>query len=278
MTESVRTRLDKSSVLGGLFGCWEALDALLGALPEADWSQPAPLPGWSVHDVVAHLIGTESSLLGIPAPDAEITGVAHVRNDIGAMNERWVHHLGGQPGTALRERFAAVTAERRAVLAAMSDADWNASTPTPAGPDSYGRFMRVRIFDCWMHEQDIRAALHRPPSQADLETAAAGLALDEMAAVMGFVVSKLGRAPEGSRVAIELTGPLARVIRVVVVDGRGRVVDDFGGQAPTVSIRLDGLQFTRIAGGRDDADPAAVELDGDQDVAAGIVAHLNYVI
>ena len=33
---------------------------------------------------------------------------------------------------------------------------------TPAGPDTYGRFMRVRIFDCWMHEQDIRRAVGRP--------------------------------------------------------------------------------------------------------------------
>ena len=33
---------------------------------------------------------------------------------------------------------------------------------TPAGPDTYGRFMRVRDFDCWMHLQDIRDALGQP--------------------------------------------------------------------------------------------------------------------
>ena len=45
---------------------------------------------------------------------------------------------------------------------------------------------------------------------------------------MGFVVGKLGSAPDGSRVAIELTGPLARTIRVDV-DGAAQVVDDSAG-------------------------------------------------
>ena len=94
---------------------------------------------------------------------------------------------------------------------------------------------------------------------------------------MGFVVGKLGKAPDGSRVAIELTGPLARTIRVVV-DGRARLVDDFGGLEPTATIRADGVLFTRLAGGRTDAAPAGVELGGDKDVAARIVEHLNFTI
>ena len=93
---------------------------------------------------------------------------------------------------------------------------------------------------------------------------------------MGYVVGKLGKAPEGSRVAIELTGPLARTIRVAV-DGRAQVVDDFGGQDPTSTIRLDGLLLARLAGGRAD-DTASVELGGDTEVGARIVEHLNFVI
>ena len=89
------------------------------------------------------------------------------------------------------------------------------------------------------------------------------------------MVGKLGKAPDGSRVAIELTGPLARTIRVAV-DGRAQVVDDFGGLDPTSTIRLDGLLFTRLAGGRTDAAAGGVELGGDTEVAARIVEHLNF--
>ena len=161
----------------------------------------------------------------------------------------------------------------------MADDDWNQITATPAGPDTYGRFMRVRVFDCWMHEHDIRDALRRPAADADLDGPASRLALDEVAASMGFVVGKLGGAPDGSRVSIELTGPLQRTMNVAV-EGRGRVVEDFGDAEPTATIRLDGLLFTRLAGGRTTLaqHPDAVSYGGDQAVGQRIVEHLNYVI
>ena len=274
------TELDKSDVLSGLFASWDALDRLTTGLTDEQWQLPTPLPGWNVHAVVSHIIGTESVLQGIatPAPDVDVSALEHVRNDSGAMNECWVRHLSGEPGAELRERFLAVTKDRRELLTEMSEDDWNAVTRTPAGRDSYGRFMRIRVFDCWMHEHDIRDAIGRPVADADLCGPDSRLALDEMAASMGYVVGKLGKAPDGSRIVLELTGPLARTIRVAV-DGRGQVVDDFGGQEPSSTIRLDGLLFTRLAGGRvADAPSGAVELGGDRDVAGRVVTHLNYVI
>jgi uncharacterized protein (TIGR03083 family) len=273
------TELDKSDVLSGLFGTWHSLDGLLTGLSEQQWQTPTPLPGWTVHNVVAHIIGTESVLHGISTPDADIdvSTLAHVRNDVGVANECWVRHFSGESGADLQRRFCTLTADRRRRLTDMSVDDWNAPTLTPVGPDSYGRFMRVRVFDCWMHEHDIRDALNQPASDADLAGSAARLVLDEMATSMGFVVGKLGKAPAGSRVAIELTGPLARTIRVLV-DGRAQLVDDFGGQQPTATIRLDGVQFTRLGGGRAEAGAGGVELSGDKDVASRIVEHLNYTI
>ena len=158
----------------------------------------------------------------------------------------------------------------------MSVEDWNAPTATPVGPESFGRFMRVRLFDCWMHEQDIRDGLDRPSSDAELREPQARLAVDEIAATMGYVVGKLGKAPDGSRVAVELTGPLARTIRVAV-DGRAQFVDGFNGSDATSTIKVDGLLFTRLAGGRCDKS-AGVQFGGDTEVGARIVEHLNFVI
>jgi uncharacterized protein (TIGR03083 family) len=272
------TVLDKADVLSGLFGSWDSLDQLLSGLSEQQWQTPTPLPGWCVHNVVAHIIGTESVLHGLTSPDADFDASAldHVRNDVGVANEAWVRYLGAESGAALLERFRLLTADRRQRLNEMSVDDWNTPIPTPVGMESFGRFMRVRTFDCWMHEQDIRDGLGLPPSDADLSHPAAQLSLDEIAATMGFVVGKLGKAPDGSRVAIELTGPLARTIRVAV-DGRAQVVDDFGGADPTVTIRMDGLVFTRLAGGRTD-DTSGVEVDGDAAAGSSIVEHLNFVI
>ena len=279
-TRSITT-LDKADVLPGLFAVWDSIDALLDGLSESDWRAPTPLPAWCVQAVVSHIIGTESFLEGIPPPppDMDIKTLDHVRNDVGAMNECWVRHLSAESGDSVLERYRAVTDGRRKVLAGMSDDDWNAPTATPAGQDSYGRFMRIRVFDCWMHEQDIREALQRPASDGELEGRASQLALDEIAATMGYVVGKLAKAPDGSRILLELTGPLARRISVNV-NGRARLVDDFDGQEPTATIRLDALQFSRLAGGRPMSPARAqdIELGGDKDVAAQIVEHLNFVI
>ncbi len=272
------TTLDKSAVLEGLFAEWDAIIAMADGLSDTQWQAQTPLPGWTVRDVVAHVIGTESMLQGVGTPEADIdvSTLKHVRNDVGVLNERWVRKLRGISVADLLDKLRTTTDQRREALSALTDDAWNQITATPAGPDTYGRFMRVRAFDCWMHEHDIRDALDRPADDPAGESSR--LALDEMAASMGFVVGKLGGAPDGSRVRIELTGPLRRIINVEI-DGRGRLVDDFE-EPPTATIELDGLLFTRLAGGRTTLaqHPDAVTYGGDEVVGQRIVEHLNYVI
>jgi uncharacterized protein (TIGR03083 family) len=275
------TKLDKPAVLAGLFAVWDDIDRLVAPLEDEQWQAQTPLPEWTVHDVVAHVVGTESMLQGVQTPEADIdvSTLKHVRNDIGVMNECWVRKMRQISAADLLVKLRATTSERRKALSGLSNEAWNDVTMTPAGPDSYGRFMRVRIFDCWMHEHDIRDALGKPASADELVGPASELALDEMAASMGFVVGKLGGAPDGSRVSIELTGPIGRTINVAV-EGRARVVDDFGDDDPTSTIRLDGVLFGRLAGGRTTLDQHADEITygGDEAVGRRVVEHLNYVI
>lgn len=275
------TTLDKSEVLPGLFAVWDSIIALLEGLSEPQWQATSPLPGWDVKAVVSHMIGTELFLAGIavPQPDVDVTALDHVRNDIGVMNECWVRHFSDTPGANVFERFCVVTNDRRKALQNLPDDDWDAPTPTPAGLDTYGRFMRLRVFDCWMHEHDIRETLKRPLPDNEFAGPASQLALDEISATMGFVVGKLAKAPDGSRILFELTGPLARRIHVVV-DGRAQVVDDFGGAEPSATVALDGLQFTRLTGGRpmSFARSPVIECGGDKDLASRIVECLNFVI
>ena len=275
------TRLARANVLLGLFHCWESIDELLSALAIEQWQAPTVLPGWRVRDVVAHLIGTESTLLGIkvPEPDTDLLALPHVHNETGAMNERWVRHFAHRSGRELLERFRIVTDDRRKQLTETTNEEWISITPTPAGPDTYGRFMRIRTFDCWVHEHDIREAVGVRTADDTLAADSAALALDEIAGSMGYVVAKLGGAPNGSRIAIELTGPLKRTIRVAV-DPRGHVVDQFEDGPATCTIRLDGVLFTRLVAGRTTAaeHAAAIELDGDVAVGQQIVDRLKFVI
>lgn len=270
--------LDKDVVLPALYSSWEQLDEVLSALTDEQWQAPSALPGWNVQAVVAHVIGTESFLQGIPVPepDCDVSALPHVHNPIGVMNECWVRHLRDESPQAMIDKFRAITAERRAALAAMPDEAFEQTVPTPVGPDTYTRFMRVRTFDCWLHLHDISGATG--VVAGDGVGPAGEHSLDEIQASLGYIVGKRGKAPDGSRVEIVLTGPLQRTLRVAV-DGRARLVDEFDGPA-TATVTLDGVLFTRLAGGRTTAAEHADELvlGGDVEVAQRVAENLTFVM
>ncbi|MGN6794301.1 MAG: maleylpyruvate isomerase N-terminal domain-containing protein, partial [Streptosporangiaceae bacterium] len=58
MTCSDQAAAEKSRVVELLGQEWAAIGDLLTGLSDEDWSRAA-LPGWDVHDVLAHIIGTE---------------------------------------------------------------------------------------------------------------------------------------------------------------------------------------------------------------------------
>uniref|UniRef100_UPI0005852AA6 maleylpyruvate isomerase N-terminal domain-containing protein n=1 Tax=Nocardia araoensis TaxID=228600 RepID=UPI0005852AA6 len=162
MTET----FDRTALIDLLSRQWEAIDALVAPLDEQRWRTPSALPGWTVFDIVAHVIGTESWLLGDrpPAHDptrakTDVRTLPYVRNETAVLNEIWVDRLRPLPGARLLELYRDVVDRRRAALAAMGDAEWEKETISPIGQVTYGRFMRVRLFDCWMHELDIADAL-----------------------------------------------------------------------------------------------------------------------
>ena len=273
------TIVDQDDVLAGLVEVWTRLDELLDGLSDDEWARPTPLPGWSVKDVVAHMIGTESMLLGDATPNVEVGAAPHVRNDIGRVNEVWVVSMADVPPADVLATFRGHTARRLDALRDMEAGAWNAEGFTPAGNDTYGRFMRIRVFDCWLHEQDIRDAVSRPGGEVGTSVE---LALDEAASVMGFVVGKRAAAPPGSRVAFDLTGPTARRIFVEVGTGerpRATVVDELSAP-PTVALWMPTGVFVRLAGGR--IDPSTVrdeiDLEGDPELGERLIANLAFTI
>jgi len=271
----VTTSVPKDRIVDALAEEFTALETLIADLDEQDWSAPTPCPGWDVRANVAHVIGTESMLAGVKAPAVEIdrATATHVRNDIGGFNEVWVEALRTTPPEELVDRFRQITGARLDALRSMDQAAWDAKGFTPAGQDTYGRFMRIRVFDCWMHEQDMRDGLGRPGHDSGL---AVEVALDEMVASMGFVVGKQAGAPEGTAVTFELTGDSGRTFHVVV-RGRATVVDELDSPA-TTTLKMPVGVFSRLGGGRSGADASSVTVQGDEALGATIVERLAYTI
>ncbi|NUP29921.1 MAG: maleylpyruvate isomerase family mycothiol-dependent enzyme [Nocardia sp.] len=273
---------DRTEITTLLSEQFDALAALVDGLDEDRWRTPSPLPGWTVFDVLSHVIGTESLLLGdkppardAQAPDIDVQTLPHVRNEIGALNEIWVQRLRPRPGTELLDLYREVTDRRRAALAAMDDASWTAPSPSPIGEVPYARFMRVRLFDCWMHELDIADVLG---SEVDEGGARGELAFAEFAYSLPRVVAKRGKAPAGSLITLELTGPLARTLHIEVADRAG-YVDTPAGE-PTVTLGLDSGLLVRLGGGRVDAEAALdrITFRGDAELGRRVVRNLAFTI
>lgn len=252
---------------------WAAIDELCASLSETEWKTASPCPGWSVQDCVAHVVGTESMLLQRPTPDLAAEMGPHVLNDIGRANELWVEAWRHSPGTELLAAFREVTGERLAALRAMTAEDFAADSWTPKGPGTYGGFMRIRVMDCWVHEQDIRWVLGRP---GHCEGPAVALSLDEIRSGLPFAVGKRAGAPQGTTVVFDLVGPGATVIPIGV-DGRAALLDSVP-DAPTVTLRTTLPGLVMLVGGRSVADDVDVTVEGDTELGATIVRTLGYMI
>jgi uncharacterized protein (TIGR03083 family) len=271
------TLVPKQPTIDALADVWSSTRELLTTLDDHQWTAPSPLPGWDVAANVAHVIGTEAMLLGIDSPSITVDRVdrAHVRNDIGSFNEAWVLDMAGMAPAELIERFTNFTAQRLEALQSMDDAGWCAEAWTPVGKESYGRFMRIRVFDSWMHEQDIRDAVGRPGHESGPAVTAT---LDEMAAALGYVVGKRAAAPAGSTVTYRLTGDAARDVHIEVGE-RAALVDSLPAE-PTVTLTMPVGVFTRLGGGRIGADEAAarIRVDGDAELGRRLIANGAYTI
>ncbi|MFI5720835.1 maleylpyruvate isomerase family mycothiol-dependent enzyme [Nocardia sp. NPDC051750] len=261
---------------------FDALADLVTGLDEDRWRAPSPLPGWTVFDVIGHVVATESLLLGDkpPArdpqtPDIDVKTLPHVRNDIGVMNEIWLQRLRSRSGADLLRMYHEVIDRRRKALSAMDDHAWLAPAQSPVGEVPYARFMRVRLFDCWMHELDIADALGK---QVDEGGARGAGGFAEFAQSLPRVVAKRGKAPAGSLITFELTGPLARTLHIEVGD-RARYVETPGGDA-TVTVALDSGLLVRLGGGRVDPETVLDRIDirGDTELGRQIVRNLAFTI
>jgi uncharacterized protein (TIGR03083 family) len=259
-----------------LRGEYAAIAGLGSSLSEGDWDRVTCLPGWTVRDVLSHVIGTEASLCGDPAPDADTSHLDHMRNPIAEANEVWVESMRHLSGSEMLTRFDDVTGRRLAALDAMTQADFDAPSWTPAGRDeTYGRFMRIRHFDCFMHENDIRVAVGGAPRDDADDVRSA---LDEVATGIGYIVGRRAALPEGSTVRIDLTGPV-RSTYLVKVEGRAAIVDSLD-QPASVGIALPATLFLRLAGGRADHPTTgdAITLSGDRALLEQLVANLAFTI
>ena len=255
--------------LHGLDLCWSSLHGLLSEMSDEQWSTQSLCPDWNVAGVVLHLLSVEEMLLDRQPlefaerlPFEEIAGLTEAMSSLS--------------GAQLTEKFASVTAARGAQLSAMSEDDFATPVMTPVGPGTYGRFMDVRVFDFWVHEQDIRTPLGLPGHEGG---PAAERSIDEIRMSMPFIAGKRVGVPDGDSLRVHLTGPVVGDI-TVRVDGRAGLVDDT--DETTASITADSTTFALLACGRVNPqsriDSGQITWSGDEELGERAARNLRFTM
>ncbi|MEV7865269.1 maleylpyruvate isomerase family mycothiol-dependent enzyme [Streptomyces sp. NPDC088124] len=249
----------------------EAISELVQPLVEGEWNRRTPCPGWSVRDIVSHVIGLDCEMLGDPRPIHSLPrDLYHVRDDHTRYMEMQVdvrrHHTAPEMTAELE-----YTIIRRNRQLRNENRAPETMVRAPLGTEqTLETAMRMRAFDIWVHEQDLRSALNRP---GNLDSPGALVARDVLLSALPKVIAKDAGAPPHSAVVIDVSGPV-EFLRTVRVNAEGRgSIDGSPSLGPVVTLATDWESYFRLACGR--VRPAAIEdrlkLDGDQELAEAIL-------
>jgi len=253
---------------------WRVLTELGESLADHEWELATDLPGWCVKDLFSHITGTESVLVGVPLPDHEPPAADYVKNPLGQFNEINVDVRRGRSGREILAELAEVMPQRLEQLREFSEDKWEEITDTFIGRRTQRNFVRVRLFDWWGHEQDIRRATHR---FGHLEGPIPVNFRDILIGALGFVVAKKAGAAEASRVRFVITPPNPADVTIGVVNGRGGPVDAVG--HPDATITSDFEAFTLAGGGRRPPqqllEEGRIRVEGDTQLGLAVVGSLN---
>ena len=276
MTNNEMSSTDKN-LIDNIELVWRSIEALCGELTETEWKTPTDCPGWSVQDQLSHLTGSEASILGTPRPHHTPKDTSFVLNEIGRNNEVLVDWRRPSPGATVLNEFREVTGQRLSLLKAMAPSSFDEATETPIGPGAMRDFLAIRLFDAWVHEQEIRRALGNP---GHLEGPVAQHSMGRMLMAMPFIVGKKAQAADGSTVVFHITGPAGRTVAVAVEEQRAKEVEP--PPSPLVALTMDLETFTCLGCGRWDPaevlDAGKVKIDGDQVLGRQIISQMSFMI
>ncbi|MFE0508978.1 maleylpyruvate isomerase family mycothiol-dependent enzyme [Streptomyces sp. NPDC058964] len=253
----------------------EAISELVQPLVEGEWNRRTPCPGWSVRDIVSHVIGMDCELLGDPRPIHSLPrDLFHVTNEHQRYMEMQVdvrrHHTAPEMTSELE-----YTVIRRNRQLRNETREPGHKVRGPLGTEiTLEEAMRNRAFDVWVHEQDLRAALGVP---GNLDSPGAHITRDVLLAELPRVVAQEANAPRSSAVVLDVYGPV-EFLRTIRVDIQGRgTLETAPALGPAASFTLDWETYVRLACGRVTPESVAerVKAEGDPELTAAILRNFT---
>lgn len=138
--------MDQLEIANGMREERERLVSYLEGLAEAAWEKPSLCEGWSIRDLVSHLVGNATDVV---ARNLEGAGSAE-------YNQRQVDERAGRSPAELLAEWAEQGPLLEQGIAELAQDFWEAPYP-PIG--TVGDAVQRLLEDLWVHAQDIRVPL-----------------------------------------------------------------------------------------------------------------------
>lgn len=201
--------------------------ALLATLTDEQWQTDSRCDGWTVRDVVAHLVGVDgfwhaSIKAGLSGtPTRWLPGF-----DPAATPPTMVDQMSDLAPSDVLAQFVAVTEPLLATVADLDDEQWCMPAEAPPGHVPIRLLVQHALWDCWIHERDVLIPLGITPT---IEADEVRSCLQYAAAISPALGIGLGHA-SSSTLSIDATDPA--VSFVLRVDGSVSVSDGPIGDHP----------------------------------------------
>ena len=214
--------LGREEAIAGLLAEYEAFGALVRSLDAQQWEAPSRCAGWTAGDVARHVVGTATDVangvVGTHTPDEEVA-------------ERK-----GRTAAEIADELDTGMGTLRNLASVINDDVWDGPAPVPDLTMRQG--ILTLIYDLYVHNDDIRAAVGMPPLGG-------GLGLDASVEYLAEQLDQRGWGPA-----------------TLALDGMEKTDIGAGGDPVTG----DAKQFVLVACGR--SDPSTLGLDGTVNIYA----------
>jgi uncharacterized protein (TIGR03083 family) len=220
----------------------QELLALLRALPPEAWEKPTVAAGWSVRDMVAHLLDTDLRRLSsqrdrLPSlkPSRPITSYVELVGFIDELNAEWVTAARRLSPRVLADIYAMMGPQVAAFFETLDQDALSVGVGWAGEERSPMWFDLAREYtEKWMHQQQIRDAVgapaltDRPWFHPVLDTFVRGLPH----------TFRVVEAPDGTAVTLTITGPAGDSWALVRSDGRWELFKK-AADKPAAQVTLD---------------------------------------
>lgn len=222
-----------------------SLLGLLRDLDAADWLLPTVCAGWTVHDLVIHLFGSDINLLagmrdrfnGPPSivPNGDLSDWDTLVAFIDGRNAVWVKALRRLSPRLLQELLA-MTGEHLDAYLPTIDMDRPGIPVNWAGSDPAPTWLHIarEYTERWVHHQQIRDAVNHP-GFTDARYFAP--VLDAFVRALPYTMRETD-APDGSTVRLMINGDAGGTWMVERQDASWQFADANTGEA-TATVTLD---------------------------------------